>query len=76
MAISFDCFFPARSSRLMQNERKNPDHPRHFGQRVGLVRQYFPKKTDFSKVTLSETMIAVDRLNHRPRKCLDFKIPF
>ncbi len=42
----------------------------------GLVRQYFPKKTDFSKVPLSETKIAVDRLNHRPRKCLDFKTPF
>jgi IS30 family transposase len=42
----------------------------------GLVRQYFPKKTNFSKVALSETMVAVDRLNHRPRKCLDFKTPF
>jgi transposase, IS30 family len=42
----------------------------------GLIRQYFPKKTDFSKVPLSETKIAVDRLNHRPRKCLDFKTPF
>lgn len=42
----------------------------------GLVRQYFPKKTDFSKVTLSETKLAVDRLNQRPRKCLDFKSPF
>lgn len=42
----------------------------------GLVRQYFPKKTDFSKVTLSETKVAVERLNHRPRKCLDFKTPF
>ncbi|MDO8753994.1 MAG: IS30 family transposase [Anaerolineales bacterium] len=42
----------------------------------GLVRQYFPKKTDFSKVALSETTIVVDRLNHRPRKCLDFKTPF
>lgn len=42
----------------------------------GLVRQYFPKKTDFSKVTLSETKLVVDRLNHRPRKCLDFKSPF
>ena len=42
----------------------------------GLVRQYFPKKTDFSKVALFETKIAVDRLNHRPRKCLDFKTPF
>ena len=42
----------------------------------GLVRQYFPKKTDFSKVAPSETKVAVDRLNHRPRKCLDFKSPF
>jgi IS30 family transposase len=42
----------------------------------GLVRQYFPKKTNFSKVALSETKVVVDRLNHRPRKCLDFKTPF
>jgi IS30 family transposase len=42
----------------------------------GLVRQYFSKKTDFSKMALSETKLAVDRLNHRPRKCLDFKTPF
>lgn len=42
----------------------------------GLVRQYFPKKTNFSKVTISETKVAVERLNHRPRKCLDFKTPF
>jgi len=42
----------------------------------GLLRQYFPKKTDFSKVAQSETKVAVDRLNHRPRKCLDFKSPF
>jgi IS30 family transposase len=42
----------------------------------GLVRQYFPKKTDFSKVARSETKFAVDRLNQRPRKCLDFMSPF
>ena len=42
----------------------------------GLVRQYFPKKIDFSKVARSETKVVVDRLNHRPRKCLDFKSPF
>lgn len=41
----------------------------------GLVRQYFPKKIDFSKVARSETKVVVDRLNHRPRKCLDFKSP-
>ena len=42
----------------------------------GLVRQYFPKKTDFSQVVQSETNAVVDRLNQRPRKCLDFKSPF
>jgi transposase, IS30 family len=42
----------------------------------GLVRQYFPKKTDFSKVGLAETEVIVNKLNHRPRKCLDFKSPF
>jgi len=42
----------------------------------GLIRQYFPKKTDFSKVTLAETTYATNKLNYRPRKCLDFKSPF
>jgi len=42
----------------------------------GLLRQYFPKKTDFSIVTPSETKLAVAKLNQRPRKCLDFKSPF
>ena len=42
----------------------------------GLVRQYFPKTTDFSRIAFSETKTAVDRLNHRPRKCLDFRSPF
>ncbi len=42
----------------------------------GLVRQYFPKKTDFSKATLAQTNSVMHKLNHRPRKCLDFKSPF
>ena len=42
----------------------------------GLVRQYFPKKTDFSTVTSAETIPVTNKLNHRPRKCLDFKTPF
>lgn len=42
----------------------------------GLVRQYFPKKTDLSQTTLAQTNSAMHKLNHRPRKCLDFKSPF
>ena len=41
----------------------------------GLLRQYFPKKTDFKKVTQCEVKRAVERLNARPRKLLGFKTP-
>lgn len=41
----------------------------------GLLRQYFPKKTDFKKVTEREVKWAVERLNTRPRKLLGFKTP-
>lgn len=42
---------------------------------IGLVRRFFPKKTDLA--TLSKNQIhTVERwLNHRPRKCLGFKTP-
>jgi IS30 family transposase len=42
----------------------------------GLVRQYLPKKTDFNQVTNTELIWIMDRLNLRPRKCLDFRTPF
>ena len=41
----------------------------------GLVRQYFPKGTDFSKVTASEIRKAQDQINGRPRRCLDYATP-
>jgi len=41
----------------------------------GLIRQYFPKNTDFKKVSQAEVRHAVERLNARPRKYLDFKTP-
>lgn len=42
----------------------------------GLIRQYFPKGTDFSKVSYYEIMKAQDRLNGRPRKVLEWKTPY
>lgn len=41
----------------------------------GLLRQYFPKKTDFKKICQEEVLHAVERLNTRPRKDLGFKTP-
>jgi IS30 family transposase len=41
----------------------------------GLIRQYFPKGTDFTKVSRKEVKKAQDQLNGRPRKVLDFQTP-
>ena len=42
----------------------------------GLIRQYFPKGTDFTKVSRKEVKRAQDRLNGRPRKALGFMTPY
>src|SRR6185295_2355332 len=41
----------------------------------GLVRQYFPKKYDFAKITDSELQQVEDLLNNRPRKTLGYRTP-
>jgi IS30 family transposase len=40
-----------------------------------LLRQYFPKGTDFSSVTEAELDAVPDELNARPRKRLSFANP-
>lgn len=42
----------------------------------GLIRQYFPKGTDFNQVSAYEIRKIQDRLNGRPRKVLDWKTPY
>ena len=41
----------------------------------GLIRQYFPKGSDFSSITDDQISFVKERLNDRPRKCLDFQAP-
>lgn len=41
----------------------------------GLIRQYFPKGTDFRTVSHAEVREVENRLNERPRDCLDFETP-
>lgn len=41
----------------------------------GLVRQYFPKKTDFSTLNQDEVDLVAHKLNNRPRKALNYKSP-
>jgi transposase, IS30 family len=60
------CFFanPYASWERGLNEHTN-----------GLLRQFFPKTTDFTKVQPQELKQAVDLINQRPRKSLDYRTP-
>ena len=66
-ALSCDSYFaaPYHSWERGQNENAN-----------GLLRQYFPKAMELNKVSEHEVIIAVDKLNSRPRKCLGYKTPY
>ena len=39
----------------------------------GLLREFFPKGTDFAQVGDGELADALAKINGRPRKCLDWK---
>ena len=41
----------------------------------GLIRQYFPKGTDFSEISEEEITLVQSKLNDRPRKALNFCKP-
>ena len=41
----------------------------------GLIRRYFPKGTDFNKVTPKQLQYVQDKLNNRPRKIIGYKTP-
>ena len=65
-AIGIQCYFadPYASWQRGANEQVN-----------GMVRRYFPKGTDFSKITQEQVAWVESRINNRPRKCLGYKTP-
>lgn len=42
----------------------------------GLIRQYIPKKREFENISKDEIVTIANKLNHRPRKSLNYKTPF
>lgn len=66
-ALNCDTYFatPYSSWERGQNENAN-----------GLLRQYFPKAMELIDVTIKEVFRAVDKLNSRPKKCLNYKTPY
>lgn len=65
-SLGMDTYFcdPYSSWQKGTNENQN-----------GLLRRYFPKRTDFSTVPDGELDDIVNELNNRPRKVLKFKTP-
>ena len=56
-------------------------HPYHSWERGlnentnGLIRQYFPKGSDFNKLHHSQIKTVQNKLNDRPRRCLNYETP-
>jgi len=42
----------------------------------GLLRRYFPKGCNFHPISATVIQAVIDNLNHRPRKCLNFRTPY
>jgi transposase, IS30 family len=66
-ALDLSCFFanPYHSWERGLNEHTN-----------GLLRQFFPKGTNFKLVKPEALKFVVDLINHRPRKSLDYRTPY
>ncbi|NJK52691.1 MAG: IS30 family transposase [Acaryochloris sp. RU_4_1] len=66
-ALGLSCFFanPYHSWERGLNEHTN-----------GLLRQFFPKGTNFKIVKPEALKSVVDLINHRPRKSLDYRTPY
>ena len=41
----------------------------------GLIREYFPKKTEFKNITDEQIVEVQNKLNSRPRKVLNYRTP-
>ena len=42
---------------------------------IGLIRRFFPKQTDLAQLSTAQIQSVERWLNHRPRKCLNFRTP-
>lgn len=65
--LGLGCFFanPYHSWERGLNEHTN-----------GLIRQFFPKSTNFKIVKEEDFQKVVNLINHRPRKSLDYRTPY
>ncbi len=65
--LGLRCFFAHAYSSYERGSNENTN---------GLIRRFFPKKTDFRMVTETEIRLVERLLNSRPRKRLGWKTPY
>ena len=61
-----DFYFADAYSSLQRGSDENSN---------GLLREYYPKQTDLSRIDIKKLIENLVELNQRPRKCLNFKTP-
>lgn len=44
--------------------------------RIGLIRMFFPKKTDFTRINEKQVLHVQNLLNHRPMKMFNYRSPY
>ena len=59
-----DFYFADAYSSLQRGSDENSN---------GLLREYYPKQTDLSRIDIKKLIKNLIELNQRPRKCLNFK---
>ena len=65
-AVGFCCYFADPYSSYQRGTNENTN---------GLLRQFFPKGTDFNTISEEEIDNVAALLNNRPRKCLNYRTP-
>ena len=64
--LNLDVYFADAYSSWQRGTNENTN---------GLIREFFPKKFDFSTINQDDVDIVENILNNRPRKCLGYKTP-
>jgi len=64
------------SIRTFYCEPRKPQQRGTVENTIGLIRQYISRKTKLSEITDDHISELENKLNFRPRKCLDYKTPF
>ena len=65
-AVGFCCYFADPYSSYQRGTNENTN---------GLLRQFFPKGTDFNQISEKEIDKVAALINNRPRKCLNYRTP-